>query len=185
MKIFTLFILLLSSLFLHANNVNINKIDTINQYVSKIKNKNYELKTRLIADVNVFADLNNKEGTYSYEGEKIYRLEIVNLEKSYTQDEQLIKIKVPLIGDREDLISHYYYQKNNLVFVRKQYTSFDMPKWHEKHDKRKNTFIETKFYFENDKLLLVESTKKKILNLSKQDIKELLSDSQLYFNYKH
>jgi len=65
-------------------------------------------------DINIYKDLN--PDNYSFESVEIYRLSMINMIRYY--DSGVIKKAViKFDGDRQDLISEYYYKKDSLIFV--------------------------------------------------------------------
>ena len=131
-------------------------------------------------DINVYKDLNPNK--YSFESEDIYRLAIINLVRYYDNN-QIKKAIVSFNGDREDLISTYYYKNESLFFVFKTKINYTNPKHSENFDENDKEVLEDRFYFNENKLIKWIDSNKETVNLSTIDnnlIKNLLSDAALY-----
>lgn len=131
-------------------------------------------------DINVYKDLN--PDNYSFESNEIYRLAIVNLIRYYDNDE-IKKAIVKFNGDRQDLISEYYYKNGVLIFVFKTQIDYEKPKWSDDFNEADKKVLENRFYFNGEKLIKWIDFNKETVDLTAIDStlrEKILSDSELY-----
>lgn len=101
-------------------------------------------------DIKVIKDINPEQ--YSMEGEEIYRLEKVHMTKFF-EDEQLVKVALEFYGDREDLISEYYFKNGNLFFVDKIKTIYHRPKRDDAFKESERSIAKNRFYIKDNQLI--------------------------------
>ena len=89
---------------------------------------------------------------YSIEGSETYRPATARITKFY-DGEDLAKLVVTFEGDREQLVSHYYFRQGKLFFVDKLKTIYHRPKWHHEFDATNTSIDKNRFYFNDDTLL--------------------------------
>lgn len=133
-------------------------------------------------DINVYKDLN--PDNYSFESEDIYRLAMINLIRYYDNGE-LKKAVVKFNGDRQNLISEYYYKNDSLFFVFKTELDYKNPKWSEDFNETEKKVLENRFYFNGEKLIKWIDFNKETVGLTAIDstlTKKIISDSELYKN---
>lgn len=135
-------------------------------------------------DINVYKDLN--PDNYSFESTDIYQLAIINLIRYY--DNGVIKKAVVRFdGDRQDLISEYYFKNDSLFFVFKTRIDYKKPKWSDDFNKLDKDIFENRFYFDGNRLLKWIDSKKNQVDLTsieKTICESIISDSELYKAYK-
>ena len=112
-------------------------------------------------DINVYKDLN--ASNYSFESEDIYRLAIINLVRYYDNN-KIKKAIVSFNGDRQDLISTYYYKNDSLFFVFKSQVNYTYPKHSDNFDVNDRKVLENRFYFNKNKLIKWIDVNKKTVN---------------------
>lgn len=177
MKLILVSILLLNGL----SNTNLikqirNEYDLINKSLdsyAKIEND----------DINVYKDLN--PDNYSIESVEIYRLAVINMIRYYDKGE-IKKIIVKFDGDRQDLMSEYYYINGTMIFAFKTLIDYKKPKWSDDFNESDKDIFENRFYFNDNKLIKWIDSDKNVVDLSAKDsttVKLLLHDSELYQNY--
>jgi len=146
-------------------------------------NKSFDSYTKVENnDINVYKDLN--PDNYSFEGEEIYRIAMINLIRYYDNGE-IKKAVVNFNGDRQDLISEYYYKNDSLFFVFKTQLDYKNPKWSKDFNKTDKKVLENRFYFNGEKLIKWIDFNKETVDLTAIDstlTKKILSDSELYKN---
>ena len=131
-------------------------------------------------DINVFKDLS--PDNYSFESTEIYQLAIINLIRYYDSGE-IKKAVVKFNGDRQDLISEYYYKNDSLIFVFKTRIDFNKPKWSDDFKPDDKVLIENRYYFNKGTLIKwidSEKTDVDLKTIDSQLIANLISDSNLY-----
>lgn len=101
-------------------------------------------------DIKINKDVNPEQ--YSMEGEEIYRLEKVYMTKFF-DDEQIVKVVIEFYGDREDLISDYYFKNGNLFFVDKIKTIYHRPKWDQAFKESESSIAKNRFYVNANQLI--------------------------------
>lgn len=134
-------------------------------------------------DINVYKDVNPVN--YSFESGDIYRLAVINLVRYYNNDE-IKKATVKLCGDRQELLSEYYYKNDSLIFVYKTQTHYKKPKWSDDFNESDKDIVENRFYFNDYKLIKWIDSNKNVVDFSSKDsavVKTILHDSALYQNY--
>jgi hypothetical protein len=135
-------------------------------------------------DINVYKDLN--PDNYSFESEDIYQLAMINLIRFYDNG-KIKKAVVKFNGDRQDLISEYYYKNDSLFFVFKTRIDYKNPKWSENFNETDKKVLENRFYFNREKLIKWIDFNKETVDLNAIDstlTKKILGDSELYKAYK-
>ncbi|MFY0645000.1 MAG: hypothetical protein JXR19_11080 [Bacteroidia bacterium] len=136
-------------------------------------------------DINVYKDLNPKN--YSYESEEIYRLAVINLIRYY-DGKKLKKAIVSFNGDREDLISEYYFKDDNLFFCFKVKKEYHKQKWDDNYNSNDFNSLENRYYFKENNLIrwLNPEMKQMEMNSTRSiDVeKHVLSDAKLYMEIK-
>ena len=131
-------------------------------------------------DIDVFQDLS--KDNYSYESVNIYRVAVINLIRFYDKN-AIRKSIVNFDGDRQDLISEYFYKNDSLILVSKTRVDYDKPKWSEGFNEKENKTFENKFYFKNNELINWINSENKTVDLSRVDkmkATRIISDSELY-----
>lgn len=111
--IYSLLFLLSSSLL--AQNTK-DDLDQIRNWFKEINANINQFKKVELRDIQVYKDISPEK--YSIEGDDIYRLAAVNMTK-FSDGDKLIKLVVTFDGDREDLVSAYYFREGDLFFVDK------------------------------------------------------------------
>ena len=135
-------------------------------------------------DINVYKDLN--PDNYSFESEDIYQLAIINMIRYYDSVE-IKKAVVKFDGDRQDLISEYYFKNDSLFFVFKTRIDYKNPKWSDDFNESEKDIIENRFYFNDNKLVKWIDSEKNIVDLTtveKTISENIICDSELYKAYK-
>ena len=161
------------------------RINYIRQRFQEINSNIESFEKVETSDINVYKDLNSEN--YSYESTQIYRLAIVNMIRYY-HNNTLVKAEITFNGDRQNMISDYYFDKDGLFFVFQKRTDFDEPKWSDSFDENHKKEMENRYYFDSNKLIrwinefgiTIERRTKKFEELEKQ----VLSDSELYRKYE-
>jgi hypothetical protein len=106
----------------------------------------------------------------------------------YFDDKELVKIEVKFNGTHEKLRSEYYFQENNLVFVRKNKTIFHKSRYHKDFDESKYSTLYNHFYFIDgilikwfvkDEKIQIQVENEKNAEFSKNE-SEILHDIGLY-----
>ena len=131
-------------------------------------------------DINVYKDLNPDH--YSFESFEISRLAIISLIRYYDSDE-IKKVVVKFEGDRQDLISEYYYKNDSLIFVFKTLNNYKHPKWSDDFNVADKDILENRYYFYENKLIKWIDSNKIDVELSAINstlTEKTLSDSELY-----
>ena len=131
-------------------------------------------------DINVSKDLN--PDNYSFESDGIYRLAIVNLIRYYDNGE-IKTVIVKFNGDRQDLISEYYYKNDSLIFVFKTQIDYKKPKWSDDFIETDKNILENRYYFDKNKLIMWIDSDAKMIDILQTDDKtaiNIISDSELY-----
>lgn len=134
-------------------------------------------------DISVYEDLN--PDNYSHESVDIYRLAMINLIRYYDND-KIRKAIVSFSGDRQDLISEYYYKNDSLIFVFKTQIDYEKPKWSDDFNESEKEIIKNRFYFNDNNLIKWINSNNRVVDLSIKDgttVKSILHDSELYQNY--
>ncbi len=136
-------------------------------------------------DISISKDTN--PDNYAFESENIYRLAVTNVNRFY-EDATLKKAIVKFEGSQEDLISEYYYWNDKIFFVFKTKINYSKAKWSDHFNESDAKKIESRFYFQNNKLIKWLDHQKAQIDLNSAETKkkeqEILSDSQLYKNLK-
>lgn len=101
-------------------------------------------------EVNIIKDSFNNN--YSCESSELYEIIETDIVK-YFDDNKLTKIEVVFFGTHENLQSEYYFQDEQLVFVRKIKTVFHKSRYHKDFDESKISMLRTYFYFNNGNLI--------------------------------
>ncbi|MCY1636497.1 hypothetical protein [Marinifilum sp. D737] len=176
--------LILISILLFTGFSNTDLIEQIrNEY--NLINKSLDSYTKVENnDINVYKDLN--PDNYSYESEDIYRLAMINLIRYYDNGE-IKKAVVNFNGDRQDLISEYYYKNNSLFFVFKTQIDYKNPKWSDDFNGADKKVLENRFYFNGEKLIKWIDSGSNMTDLKTVDkiiIENIISDSELYKSIK-
>jgi hypothetical protein len=133
-------------------------------------------------DINVYKDLNPDD--YSFESEDIYRVAMINLIR-YFDNGDIKKAVVKFNGDRQDLISEYYYKNGSLFFVFKTQIDYKNPKWTDDFNETDKKVLENRFYFNGEKLIQWIDFNKETVDLTAIDStlkRKIISDSELYKN---
>ena len=138
-----------------------------------------------LTDINISQDANSN--LFSKEGEKIYRLGVVNLTKYY-DDEQLVKLTVEFDGDREDLTSDYYFKDGHLFFVDKIKTIYHRPKWHDDFNETQKSIGKNRFYIKNNRVIRWSTLEKDNVGIHDPAFVEnesmIINDYMLYISIK-
>ncbi|MGB3589025.1 MAG: hypothetical protein WBA23_20930 [Tunicatimonas sp.] len=120
---------------------------------------------------------------YSVEGAETYRPAATRITKFFDGGE-LVKLVITFDGDREALISAYYFRAGDLFFVDKTKTIYHRPKWHNEFDASELSTTSNHFYVKDHSLLKwVDSN---LLSIGKsnpyfaEQEKTILSDAHLY-----
>lgn len=114
-----------------------NRVKEIDAYIDRYEKSYFK-------DINLIKDSINN--TYSWEGAELYKIMEMDMIK-YFDDKELVKIEVKFNGTHEKLRSEYYFQENNLVFVRKNKTIFHKSRYHKDFDESKYSTLYNHFYF--------------------------------------
>ncbi len=161
------------------------EIVSIKKWFSEINSSISNYKKKENKDIDIYKDSNPEK--YSYESERIYRLAMVDLERYYESNE-LRKAIVRFYGYQEDLISEYYFWNDSLFFVFKTEINYLKSKSADDFTESDKKKMESRFYFQNGKLIRWLDHNKKQMNLTdvkaKKIEQEILSDSRLYRNIK-
>lgn len=126
------------------------ELDQIRRWYTEINAHVDHFKQVELPDVDVYRD--TQSDTNSIEGAEIYRLAIANMTK-FLEDDKPVKIVVTFDGDREDLVSAYYFREGSLFFVDKSKTIYHKPKWHDEFEESDKSILRNRFYFKSDSLL--------------------------------
>ncbi len=148
-------------------------------------NKSLDSYTKVESnDINVYKDLN--PDNYSFESVEIYRLAIINLITYYDSGE-IKKAVVKFDGDRQDLISEYYYKNDSVFFVFKTRIDYKNPKWSDDFNETEKDILENRFYFNDNKLIKWIDSVNNIVDLitvEKTISENIISDAELYKSIK-
>ncbi|NQU51124.1 MAG: hypothetical protein HQ522_01150 [Bacteroidetes bacterium] len=131
-------------------------------------------------DVGLLKDTN--PATFPFESEEIFRLAIVNMTRFYDQN-GIRKAIVTFFGDRQDLISEYYYKNDSLFFVFKTKIDYKSPKWSDNFNKNEKDLIENRYYFSANKLIKWINKDHELVKLNSIHLeteKQIISDSKQY-----
>ena len=126
------------------------ELDQIRHWYTEINANVDQFKKVELSDVDVYREVNSD--TNSIEGAEIYRLAAANIAK-FLEDGEPVKIVVAFHGDREELVSDYYFREGSLFFIDKSKTIYHKPTWHDKFDESDKSILRNRFYFKDDSLL--------------------------------
>ncbi len=122
----------------------------IRKHFAEINETLTEYTRVFVKDVHVQEDTN--PDAYSREASAVYRLAGTNLER-YLDGDVPVKIIAKMDGDRQDLISEYYYRNGTLCFVLRRMVNYDDPKWGADFDEEKNRVVVNRFYFHRGRMV--------------------------------
>ena len=89
----------------------------------------------------------------------------------FKKDNQIKKIEVQYIATMESLSKHYYYNNNQLIFIKLIKTSYDMPVYMEDH--AVESLEEEDYYFSDNELFLAKEKNEKNLDNSYLSLKQI------------
>ena len=177
-------LLLLLSNLLYCQQVEEEKLDQIRHWYEEVNVRLDQCRKVELPDINVYQD--TRPTAYSREGAEIYRLAVVSMTKYYDGNE-LKKAVVTFNGDREELISEYYFRADSLFFVDKFKTIYHRPKWHDEFEATEKSILKNRFYFHDTHLLKwVKWIDTEVRPISKKDPvfaqqeSSVLQDAMLY-----
>ena len=126
------------------------ELDQIRTWFREVNSNVSHYSKAEFPEISISKDLNPDQ--FSIEGAKIYRFEKANMTKFFDGG-LLVKLVVEISGDREELISEYYFKEGNLFFVDKVFTVYHRPKWHDEFDESEKSISKNRFYFKDNQLI--------------------------------
>lgn len=127
---------------------------------------------------------------YSREGQEIYRLSQISMTKYFDEDRP-VKVVLAFEGNREDLLSEYYFKNGLLFFVDKTKTIYHHHKMDEDFQDSEKSVDRNRFYFSSNRMIRWIRWRDSETNpVSERDPaypvqeKKILNDYRLYLSVK-
>lgn len=125
-------------------------LDQIRKWFRAINANINQFKMVELLDVEISRDTTSEK--YSVEGGETYRPAAARITKFFNGDE-LVKLIITFDGDREAVVSAYYFREGDLFLVDKSKTIYHRPKWHHEFDASKKAIAKNRFYVKDSSLL--------------------------------